>query len=309
MIIKKSMIFILVIALYMGIIGIDTFAAKNEQVNIYNLSDYEYYSTFAKALQEHNYELIAKYIPCTDPKQFKYSGITIKEYSIELLEKSRNYSRGRCAANITLNITKSNNSLFSKGKYTYYAYIDLSEGLNGVFEFYPLLSKPKAISKKYSDGLWISLGVASYMTDYESASSSKIKKMEYDEGYIHYFYHVCLQDDYPDGISKAALTTELNKFYGSKKQISKEVLDELWKKDGLYFKQCGHGMPIDVYSCQKITKNKKTGYYTYDIWFYSDAAAMNVCRKIKFTYDISDGDYVLKQVNCYYSNDYDVMSL
>lgn len=289
---------------------IDTYADNYSFSDISQLSDYDYYSAFAKALKNHDAETIALFIPCNDSSQFKYEDVNISGYSVEILEKNREgYEGVRKAAKITLNIEKSNNLLFPEGKQKYYVYLDPYDGMYGTYKFYPYSVYKKTVDEKYSEGLWISMGVASYMTDYESASSSKIKKMEYAEGYIHYFYHVCLQDDYPDGISKAALTTELNKFYGSKKQISKEVLDGLWKKDGLYFKQCGHGMPIDVYSCQKITKNKKTGYYTYDIWFYSDAAAMNVCRKIKFTYDISNGDYVLKQVNCYYSNDYDVMSL
>lgn len=308
MIIKKIIAVILTAVLCLGASCIDTFAAQNEQVNIYNLSDYEYYSTFAKALQKHDYELVAQYITCSDPKQFDYNGVTIKDYSVEIIPGS-NDGNYRPAAYITLNVTKSNKDFFKKGKTRYYAYIDKWYGAYGVFSFYPVQKSTKTINKKYYDGVTLSVGVASYLTNFKSASLKQIKNMDYSGGFIHFYYHFFLIDKHPNGIKKADLTKAINKFYGSEKKISQSELINYDENEDMYFKNCGHGMPGFIYNCQKITKNKKTGYYTYDIWFYSDAAAMNVCRKMKFTYSVKNGNYTLKNVNCYYSTKYNATSI
>lgn len=306
MTIKKLIAVILTITFGISVLSINASAYNNDQINIYQLDDYDYYYTFAKALKDHNYELVAEFIPCTDPKQFKYSGVNIKDFSVEIIEKNDGYSQ--IGAYITFNITKSNNSFFKKGKHKYFAYFNMSDGENGTYLFYPMGKKTEPYWVRYPK-FYLSDGIADYITDFGSATQKQIKNMEYTGGFIHFYYHYALSRKYPNGISKTALTKELNKFYGSKKQISPSELDNFTKKDGLYFKECGHGMPVYAVRCKKTTKNKKTGYYTDDMWYYSDATYMNVCRKIKVTYAKKDGGYILKNVDCYYSNGYRVKSL
>lgn len=200
------MVFILCIPIF----PITASAKVYTHSDISEMSDYDYYITFAEALKNHDAETIALFIPCKDSSQFKYNGIEISDYSVKLLKKSRDeYSHIRKAARITFDIKKSNNSLFPKGKQDYYVHLEM-DGAFGTFMFYPYSYSEKNISEKYSIGVLLSECVAVNLTDYKSASASKIKKMEYEYEFVHNFYHSYLQKKYPDGISKSNLTKELN---------------------------------------------------------------------------------------------------
>lgn len=111
---------------------------------------------------------------------------------------------------------------------------------------------------------------------------------------------------YRNGIREAELIRELRKFCNTEKKPSKKVMSCIVKKKNNYFQGCNHGGDVLLTRCNKITKNKKTGDVTLDIWFYSDCAKMNVCRKVKMTYSYSGGKYTLKKSDTYYKNKYDI---
>lgn len=304
--IKKFFGLILAVICVLNLISIPTVAETYD----YKQEAYDTYERFVKALIAHNGKEVAKIIMCTDYKQFEYKNVEFgKDYKIELLNKSRRkYGYSSYPARITLNIKKSSNPLFPKGKQEYYA--DFSPG-NVEGDFYLYSEHKKDITQKYTNIIYASFEVSAYLNDFKSLSENKIKNIDYNDAvFIHWFVHHIIypKNKYHNGMTKSQLTAELNKFFGSKKQISKNVLNKLREDDGRYYKDCPHGGVTIVCECKRVTKNKKTGYYTFDVWFYSDGAHMNVCKKIKYTYAKNGNDYVLKKINCYYDNGYDVVS-
>ncbi len=295
-----SMIFLV------NIININATAQSYTFEELLKMTDYEYYSIFAKALKEHDSQTLADIVPHTgDKSQFDHlENVTIKSYSVEANKNSFGGS-----AKITLNITKSSDALFPVGKQEYYAYYQT--GIYELFEFGPYDKKDYKLSQKYRY-LAMTFGYMSfYMNDFGSSTAKQIKNYEYSADLVHWIYHLIFQeaeDSY--GISINELNKDLQTLFDSQKTLSNETAKELKKycyENDKYFYRCNHGSNIDLtYSVKKITKNKKTGLYTMDIWYYSDAAKLNPSKKIKYTYKNNNGVYTLKRINCYYDSGYDV---
>lgn len=300
------------------------------------MSDYDYYCTLAEAFKNGDSYTISLFIECCSKnhgtkrvgnyemrktcedancnayKQFDYiKKIKISDYKIEVLnsrnEDDKHFYRN--SAKITFTIDKSNNDFFPKGTHSYRVNVNpYNYGMCGEFLFKPYDEKSKKISEKYNEIIITSELLSMNLNSYKSASEKELQNVKYSKYLIHDLVHTAFLND-ENGYSESELNRLLQGFFNSKNTIDKAVLKTLPQYDGRYFKRCGHGGVLPVAECKKITKNKKTGLYTFDIWFYSDAAKINVCRKIKFTYKISNDKYTIKKINCYYSNTYDVKYL
>lgn len=328
---KKIFVYLIVIITILNMSNIPVYAKELTWNDLAEMSDYDYYCTFAEALKSHDSYTLSLFIDCcskyhglkrdgqferlktcaeagcTAYKQFdNLKEIKISSYSVKIIGKSDTMFRP--AAKITLNISKGDNKLFPKGKTEYYVLLDRNSGMNGEFVFKLYNQKSVNYEKKYLNIILGSVLIAGPLNNYESMSEKQLKSTSYNAGTIHMLYHSVFESS-DEGITESELNSNLQFFFNSDNTIEKNVLKELPQNNDMYFYMCGHGGAFPKYQCNKITRNKKTELYTFDIWFYSDAAKINVCRKIKFTYKISDGKYTIKKIDCYYSNDYDVISL
>lgn len=311
--------------------------AKNITSNdLMDMSDYDYYCTLAEAFKSGDSHTISLFIECCSKyhgtehdgtsdreitceevnckayKQFDYlKKIKISDYKVKVLNSRNDDDKyfERNSAKITFTIDKSNNDFFPEGTHSYRVNVNpYNSGMFGDFLFKPYDEKPPKNPEKYYNIILTSEFLSRDFNQYKSASEKELQNVRYNKFLIHYLFHFAFGCP-ENGFSEKELNKELQYFFNSKNTIDKDVLKTLPQEDGRYFKRCWHGGGSPVAECKKITKNKKTGFYTFDIWFYSDAAKINICRKIKFTYKISDGKYTIKKIDCYYSNDYDVISL
>ncbi|MCM1059121.1 MAG: hypothetical protein NC452_02380 [Eubacterium sp.] len=334
---KKILVyFIVVIITVINTLNISVSAKNLTSNDLIKMSDYDYYCTLAKAFKNGDSYIISLFIDCCSTyhgtkivdnyemrktcedanckayEQFDYiKKIKISDYKVEVL-RTRNADDKyfvRNSAKITFTIDKSNNAFFPEGTHSYRVNVNpYNSGMFGDYLFKPYDEKSKKVAEKYNNIIITSELLSMNLNQYKSASENELKNTKYSKNLIHDLFHTAFLND-ENGYSEAELNSLLQNFFNSKNTIAKDVLKTLPKHDDRYFKRCGHGNVSPLAECKKITKNKKSGLYTFDIWFYSDAAKLNVCRKIKFTYKISDGKYTIKKINCYYSNDYDVKVL
>lgn len=333
---KKILICVIVIITVINTLAIPVSAKDLTADDLTSMSDYDYYSTLAEAFKNgdsytislfidccskyHGTKRVGKYdvpITCKEANckaytQFDYiKEIKISDYKVEV-QTSRNEDDKyfyRNSAKITFKINKSNNDFFPKGTHSYLVNVNpYNFGMFGDFLFKPYGKNTKNSYGKYNNVVMTSEVLSMYLNHYKSATEKELQNTEYNKDLIHYLVHTAFQND-DEGYSKSELDSLLQNFFNSENTIDESVLKTLPQHDGKYFKRCGHGCAFPVSECKKITRNKKTGLYTFDIWYYSDAAKLNACRKIKYTYKISNGKYTIKKIDCYYSNDYDVMIL
>lgn len=329
---KKVLIFFIIFITVLNSSEFKVYAKNITSNDLMDMSDYDYYCTLAEAFKngdsytislfikcchnnhrtKDNKRITCKEASCKAYKQFDYiKEIKITDYKVKILnsrnEDDKYYERN--SAKITFTIDKSNNDFFPEGAHSYRVNVNpYNSGMFGDFLFKPYDEKAKKVSEKYKKIIETSKFLSRDLNKYKSASEKELKNVEYNKHLIHYLFH-CAFGSPENGFSEKELNNKLQCFFNSKSTIDKDVLKTLPQEDGRYFKRCWHGGGSPVAECKKITKNKKTGLYTFDIWFYSDAAELNVCRKIKFTYKISGDKYTIKKINCYYSNKYNVKYL
>lgn len=273
--------------------------------DLFKLSAKDFYTTFAKAVAGHDNKTVGKFIPCSDSTPFKYSGVVFSSYSVEILDKTRLKSeKNNKAAKITFNVKESSSALFPVGKQEYYVYIDSK----GLCKFYPYAKKEKSVSSGYKELFDTSVNAAVNLFDFEDVSLSDLEDLEFTRKFVHYFYHTYLESDpkYRDGVKEPELMRELKIFCNTERKPNRTLMSAFKKKDNYYFSTCNHKEFSAAAKCNKITTSKKAGTVTLDIWFYSDAAKMNVCRKVKMTYKYTGGKYYLQKSDTYYENKYDV---
>ncbi len=282
----------------------ENYAYAYDNPETLNMDSEEYYTSFAEALMNHDYETLCLLnYDGNGKKAFKHlDGVVITDYSIKMYEDDGSYAHGELPAEITFNIKKSNNKMFPVGKHKYY--IMHGYGMSEFLLFEPIPRTKKISSTRYSRLISMCSGLAGEL-DYKSYSAKQLKNIKYTPSLIHDVYHGALQND--DGYYKDELNQKIKKFFGSDKNISQKVLSQLTINDGKYYNMCNHsGLGIQ-YECKKITRNKKTGYYTFDIWLYSDRAKLNVTKKIKFTFRLDDDSCTIKKIDCYYDNNNKVL--
>lgn len=333
---KKVLIFFIIFVTVLNSSGSIVYAKNITSNDLTDMSDYDYYCTLAEAFKNGDSHTISLFIDCcsknhgtkrvgefdmrktcedvncTAYKQFDYiKKIKISDYKVKVLNSRNDDDKyfERNSAKITFTINKSNNAFFPEGTNSYRVNVNpYNSGMCGDFLFKPYDEKPKKVPEKYYNIILTSELLSRDLNQYKSASAKELQNVKYSKFLIHDLFHLAFGNP-ENGFSEKELNSELQYFFNSKNTIDKDVLKMLPQYDGRYFKRCGHGGGSPVAECKKITKNKKTGLYTFDIWFYSDAAKINVCRKIKFTYKISGDKYTIKKINCYYSNEYDVQYL
>ena len=261
------------------------------------------YNDFAQALQEGDTEKVADILDTDNHTQFNYlKEIVIDSYKVEMIDYDGSYSQTCKAGIITLEISKSGHEFFPVGTTEYYICID-NDGMFGLYEFYPYNQQIVELEAPFSD---IAMGSSFIWYMFNNIESGKYTDFEYNAGMIHYFYHFFIQHQYPDGLTEKQLTKEVNRFFGTTGNIDKDILDVIPVQEGKYFNQCAHGLSLMSDRCKRITRNRENGNYTFDIWYYSDSAYMNVCRKVKYIYSYDSNRWHLEKIECYYENEYEI---
>lgn len=255
----------------------------------FEMGSEKYYTAFARALAEHDYAALAFLDDDTGGEMsFKhFDGVIISDYSVDIIDGSEFEPSG---GKITLTITQSNDELFPVGKNEYYILLE-----DGMFEWLDFRPFNEESTYDYDQLDYASADMADAL-GYESYSTSQLKNMVYSPELIHSLYHTMFQNE--NGYSAEELNYKVKSFFDSDNDISRQVLSQLQSKDGRYFNGCNHGGRNYEYVCKSISENKNENEYIHDIWFYSDLAHLNVCRKIRFAYEKNEGNYSVKSIDC-----------
>ena len=287
-----------------------TASAYQSRYEMSSMSDLEFYTLFAKSIAEHDSYILSVMIPNSGgEKQFDHlQDVKFASYSVETDGKGSPVSRG--GAKITFDIKESKDELFPQGVHEYYALY--SVGMTDNFTFCPYEERNVTIAEKYRMLANTFSDISCMVSGYEELTEYQLANIDYSYSLVHTVYHDMFQTD-DNGIEVSTLNKKLKTLFCSKKSLSNQTVEELkshfYEKNKCFY-HCNHdGLSMTVYEIKSVTRNKKTKLYTMEIWYYSDAAKLNACRKIRYTYSEGNSGYTLKKADVTYSSGYEIFNL